>query len=525
MPKGFTQKNNAQHSTYGIVIISIFIAVVLIAIANILCVLAMCYPQLFGIKLSRNLSDGEIIQSTILSDGIAIIGLAVAVWTGLNIANSIEKREVDRLQQRVHELNKGIIERGLQHNQVERERFLHEMFATAKDEATNELIGLFRDLPIECNIPFLRLLYIEQKFRIVYELHRSEFNQDENLCKTAAEGISSAKELLENVENSTAKLYLHFRIAEFHFYMGYCCLGKKRLDHFITAINIYEELAAGFCAGIPEFKSDELYPNINYLPCKKNPSISAYFCNSVGEAYSSIVQEKKQLMTEGVSADDLRIYGLKAIFFCAYANHLVTNSVYRRNLGCAIERIYGAIEHYEELKEIYNMALLLGHKNASNFKTLVSIYDKYINSILNIEPIAPTEKRANQLCGKEFAHNLNSLVHDPQEPLSDVMTVLKDIHTVSKQAKAIHPSESVGYQYDCIFYRDMCAVYYGSHLLMMDFNVVAEMKKTAKSYLDKAEENWIILSIIAPYDSGKPKVNPMTQILRNDLDDLKVALM
>lgn len=523
MSKGFTQNNNTQHSTYKIVIIFIFLAVALIAIANIICVLAMCYPEWFGIEISKELSNSEIIQSTILSDGIAIIGLAVAVWTGLNIANLIEKREVDKLQQRVRELNEEIKERWLQQNQVEKDRLLHEMLATSKDEATNELIKIFSELPAESEIPFLRLLDVEQKFRNVYELHRSEFNQDENLCEIANGGISFANEILKYVKEPKAELYLRFRIAEFHFYMGYCYLGRKRLEHFRTAIEKYEELANGFYAYVPEFVSSEVYPNINYLPCKKNRSISAYFCNTLGEAYSEIEREKKQLLAEGVSEDELKSYGLKAVFYCAYANKLVTNSVYKRNLGCAIERTYDAIEYYEELEEIYSTALMLSHKNVSNFKTLVSLYDKYVNYILHIESIAPTEKRKNRLCDKGFARIRNSLSINPQKPTSDMMSILEGIHTVSKQAKAIHPSESVGYQYDCIYYRDMCAIY-GNHTLIADSNVVAEMKDIAKTYLDKAEENWAILSIIAPYDSGKPKVNPMTQILRNDLDDLRNLL-
>ncbi len=507
------QRNEGQHSTYKAVIVAIFITVSLIAIANIVCVLAMCYPDWFGIELTKNLSDKEIIEASLLSDCVAIIGLAVAVWTGLNIANSIEKREVDKLQQRVIALNEEITERKSQQNQAEKDRFMHELYATANDPSTVKLIDMFRELPVESNVPYLILLDIEQKFISAFRLHKSEFNQDENLCKTAEEGISAADETLKSIKDPTVKLYLHYRIADFHFYMGYCCRERERLEHFTKAIEIYNDVAENFSADIPNFVSGESYPNINYLPCKGISSISAYFCNAIGEAYSKIEQEKTQLKDKGVSDDELRTYGLKAIFYCAYANHLEPNpnSVYKRNLGCAIERMYGYSRFYEELKEIYNTALVLDYKNINNYKTLVSLYDKHVNGILYIESVRPSEDRKNRLCNEDFAYTVIK-TRANKHVFDDIKDTLKKIHNISEQAKAIHSSESVGYQYDCIYYRDMCAIMC-NHTLETERNGIAKKKALAKSYLNKAKENWRMLERIAPH-------NPMTEILKKDLMDL-----
>lgn len=519
------RKSKEQYSTYKAVIITIVIAITLIAIVNIGCILAMCYPDLFGIEVKEKLSGGDIVEATILSNGIAIIGLAVAVWTGLNIVNSIEKREIDKLQNRVYELNEEIKKRRSQQNRVDKDKFLHELYITAKDEATAVLIRMFKKLHMEANVPFLELLDIEQKFRNVYELHRSEFKQDDNLTSTAEEGILLAESLLGDNEESVVKLYLDLRIAEFHFYIGYCCLGQKRLEHFTTVIETYMKVANEFNADIPNYMEHEKYPSINYLQCEKIPAISAYFCNTIGEAYSKIEQEKKNLKKEKVPEERLELYGLKAVFYCAYANYWRTKSVYKRNLGCAIERTYSEclMDHYEELKDIYTSALLLDSKNINNFKNLVSLYDKYVNSILGIGPVTLPNSRKPALCSREFAYKIKNLTLDPDKQFPEVLAVLKNIHIVSKQAKAVHSSESIGYQYDCIYYRDMCMIY-GNHMDETEPHEIEKMKVQAKAYLDQAEENWMILQVLAPYDSERPKENPMTRILRNDLDDLRRLL-
>ena len=37
-------------------------------------------------------------EASLLATGIAIIGVAITVWTGLNIANSINRRELEELK-------------------------------------------------------------------------------------------------------------------------------------------------------------------------------------------------------------------------------------------------------------------------------------------------------------------------------------------------------------------------------------------------------------------------------------------
>lgn len=65
------------------------------------------------------------------------------------------------------------------------------------------------------------------------------------------------------------------------------------------------------------------------------------------------LSKKKRLKKASISEEKLKKYGLKAIFYCAYASYWNPKSIYKRNLGCAIERAYGPIECYERLHKEY----------------------------------------------------------------------------------------------------------------------------------------------------------------------------
>lgn len=47
-----------------------------------------------------------IYSATFFTDGLTLIGLAISVWAGLNIANAIERRELDKNKRDVDKLKK-----------------------------------------------------------------------------------------------------------------------------------------------------------------------------------------------------------------------------------------------------------------------------------------------------------------------------------------------------------------------------------------------------------------------------------
>ncbi len=531
----------------GLVIV-ICISVTLIVIINAICVLVACCPELisalFDVEINMHMKGPDRVESSIISTGLSILGIAVAVWTGLSIANTIDKKRIDEIDEGFKEKQKGLEEsideigkrindekNGLERlynqanknqkiaNSIYKDRFLQELCSTGSDPTSVKLFDLFRNNDIESNVSFFKLLEIEQKFLLVYTLHDSVFKHDEKLIKTAEDGITIAKKMCNTTSNSTVKLYLKYRMADFYFYMGYCCIGEERYIRFANSIEIYTKIAKDFSTYIPSFE-DVSYAQIEYKAPEEEYALFAYFCNAIGEAYSKIEQNREELLREGHTKEELDLYGKKAVYYCAYANHWGNKSLYKRNLGCAIERFYGFKNYKNTLVSIYDEALKLAPSNPSNYKVVLSLKDKCINDSLEIRSILPDEKRQPKLSSKEFAEKWNSLSTQSKKEVSDDLSLL---HTLSEQAKTIHPAKSVGYQYACIYFRDMCAIY-GNHMLQTDSAVMGQMKLEAKQHFDQAEENWALLNIIAPYDSNRPRENPMTQILRNDLDDLKSLL-
>lgn len=513
-------------NTHRFITLAIFITVAIIAMCNTLCILAVSFPESFGLQLSEALTSEEKIETAILSDCVSLIGLAIAVWTGLNIANSIERREVDRLQHRVYELgeeiNKNTSEierRNIQLNLVDKNRFLHELETLSKDKATQYLNQLFNKNSNIVDIPYLKFLEIEQIFKSVYYMHDSRYSRNDDLISAAEQGIKLAKIVMPNISDATALLYLSFRIAEFHFYMGYCYKGQACADQFLEAIDIYYECAESFNVDIPLYDSNEVYPNIKYRRCEKILDISAYFCNTIGEAYSKIVHNNQGEIDNKCSDDKIEEYGAKAVFYCAYATNWESRAVYRRNFGCALERHYGQkafeeISLYKTLCSEYRTVIKMEPKVISNYKNIVSAYDKHVNNILGIASVKLPDHRIPTLDSAEFAEKWKNTVRK-----KDVELTLDSIKRWADIIKTLFPNDGIGYQYACIYFRDMCVIF-GNHRLETDKSVISQMKQKAKHYWEQAEKNWKILNIVSPYD----KENPMTQILRDDLDDLKNLL-
>lgn len=486
----------------------------IVAISAVIITCTFVYANLFFI-IPQN-SDDKYIKE-LLSAALAIIGLVVSVWTGLNIVNAIERKDFEKLKDDISDLtNKSIslkseiedtrknaepvlkILEDIKEKQLssDKVKLLNEMYNTVQDISTRVLIEKIRDIEDTSNIDFLEILEVERRFSNVYNLHISEYSYDEGLLNEANEGILLSKKILERDNiNYVIKQYLNYRIAEFSFYSGYCCSHADRENFFIDAITIYQSVYCFFDAQLPVFEVDQEFPNINYKECKNNNAkISAYFCNSIGEAYSKIIQIKNRIFA---SDSKLEEYGMKAIFYCAYASKWDEKETYLRNLGCAIERHYGiSKETYDTLNEVYKKAITnAATQNA--FKVLLSASDKFINYYLNIKDVNITNGREIPLGDDSYIQNWNNLEQDIKDK---ILNILKSIYENANYAKTIYPAKEVGYVYNCIYHRDMCLINRNN-------------KDRANQHILDAKKDLNILKVINP--EGK-----LTKILDADLASL-----
>ena len=86
------------------------IVMVIIGILSLACITLMTvtnYYIFINIPSNIQIAD-EIYSSTLLSDGLAIIAIAISVWAGLNIVNAIERKELDDANDRIAEVENKI---------------------------------------------------------------------------------------------------------------------------------------------------------------------------------------------------------------------------------------------------------------------------------------------------------------------------------------------------------------------------------------------------------------------------------
>ena len=338
-----------------------------------------------------NTQNGSNLDDAFLSTGISIIGIAISVWAALNITNALERRDFDALQDKFVQHEKDSKESlkeftsqqtsaldalKKKHNDEfaelqkaqqgelkkinsEHKKQTEQQQITSKNQLLSELLKTIIDLSTEIimeqiqaistkeDVPFAELTHIEQHFARVYSLH--EYDKEAKLIKNTADiGIKEAEELLcaldkDMPHKQMIENFLQYRIGDFCFYKAYCCQGKERLDLAERAIEQYVKSLDLFGISIPEYEYQEEYIPNEYALCPKGKKcICAYICNAIGESYSKIAEDFRNLLRDNITIEAIEDYGRKAVFYCAYAVKWCDRGreLYFRNLGCALERVY-----------------------------------------------------------------------------------------------------------------------------------------------------------------------------------------
>ena len=458
---------------------------------------------------------------------LAIIGIAISVWIGLNIANAVDRRDVDELRNSIIEISKQLTDvYGLQgtvekrsKNMVKLDRisFLDELQKTSCDITSYTLLTIVQNSIKDENtgdievVPYERLLECEHAFSSVYENNYREKKSKDYILKRIDDGLQCVDDIRKLMAACPEKyekfewldLYLEYRIGDFNYYKGYNCAAESRMEPFEIAIQAYFNTSERLGAIIPmTIVTDWAVPQ----GCTKaQQKISAYMCNSLGDAYSNIGAVGEQLVNQKkIDSATLSVYGEKAVFYCNCATQYDdSRENYFRNYGAAMEHQYrtahrttsdSARSDFAKIMKAYKTSL---EKECTpkGFKVTMSLVDKYVNDVLNITFTRANEKRTPKLGGDEFCRHWNELSTEKQQ---DVQDKLGELKKYAEMAKTIFPTSEHGYQYLCIYYRDMCAIPKG---------------QDKKSLYESAQDEWEYLALIAPEEA-------MTTILKNDLNDL-----
>lgn len=531
--------------------LKLFVHVIIgVVVVEVLLLIALLILVINGVIDS---SESRVFMSdSLLSTGLTIIGIAVSAWAGLNIANAIDRKNLEEMRKdyndainKLEQKNQTDIDIIKNNNQDEINNFkkatqkdiddlrtksdtiildLNKVYKDAKATDKQRKIAEFYELIAELmstddsieatilknalseyqpeeSVSMTELVQMERLYTIVHLAHRSEYVHDTMLINNAETGIEIANRQLQNTNSEALQKYLNLRIAGFYFYQGYCELHEKRQECFDKAIDTFTAMKEVFQV-VPPPKEKR---NLDSLQ-REQREISAYFYSAIGESNSKVIHLRENNDEDNKFKERLgqqfTYYGFQAKVNCDYAQQFVKNEEHLRNYGCAIERADGITDdNLNELKRIY-LAALDDKATESTFKVILSLYDKWINSRLNIKSVYGGQ-RDPALNDSSYHNNYSKLSYEEK---SELESLLKDMERISSQAEKFYPTSSVGYTYKCIYFRDKCVI---------EEPGSSEIIK----YLKSAQDNLNYLIMVKP-NTIKGGYDGLTNLIIRDLQAL-----
>lgn len=335
-----------------------FLAGVLIWASKLIFIALLCVILAFLIiMISPQNGRSPSIDEQLLGACVAIIGLAIAAWAGLNIVNTIERKDLEELRSRTDSIKQLVYNMdNIEH--LGYDAFLQALLRKGRDELTAYFYRQFSRYGTNTKADYFILARIEDLFGQVYDLHNAVRHHDAELIGKAEEAISYIKEY--QTDDRLIRTYLTARNAEMGYYCGY--VGKtdfQMYQSFSSAFDLYQKILPELSISFPPRGDNKEAPD---FPDGANRKLAIYMANTLGETCSKILQ-LESLTSESVpeeqrvKKDVLLQYGEKALFYCDCAvkwTDKYTYEVINKNDYHAYEAYYRncgvAYERYDKLK-------------------------------------------------------------------------------------------------------------------------------------------------------------------------------
>ena len=371
-------------STWAIRLISI-----IICLSSIVCVFKKCVTD----------------ATPIISAGVGIIGIMMALWTVLTITNAVSRRDVEKMKDNIESAEESMsqINTYIKDNvSIQKEMFFVEASKNNWDPLLRYIVSTIKeeddenkdeydngndgdDANLYSDLTIIELLYTQVK-----NLHQREYNYDKQLIDVAEKGIKRIEEIKKRAITKVGILeFLNYRFCGFNFFAGYCDSSyEKSANRFFISAEGYDTMRHFFA--------------VSELHIEKNDSSiikrKCHLDNSIGESYSKIVQyynesEDLRLKLNG----KISLVTDRAIDMCSKAvkageNNLDKHTLYvfSRNLGNAYERVQDmkdaqhedtelVVSEREKIVDTYEKALLYAKDDDSiKVNDLKSAYERYL---------------------------------------------------------------------------------------------------------------------------------------------------
>lgn len=403
-----------------------FLVGAMIWVSKLICVALSCVALAPVISIIYHKSEGPSSEEQLLSVGLSIVGLAIAVWAGLNLLNSIERKDLEELRSRTDSIKQLVYNMdNIEH--LGYDAFLQALLRKGGDELTAYFYRQFSRYSMNAKEDFFILTRIEDLFGQVYDLHNSIKHHDAELIGKAEEAISYIKKY--QTDDRLIRTYLTVRNAEMGYYCGYA--GKTSFQiyqSFSSAFDLYQKILLELSISFPPRGKDGQAPD---LPDGANRKLAIYMANTLGDTCSQVLLLKKELTSASAPKDQqveetvLAQYAEKAIFYCdcavkwadkyayddIYKNDYQYFELYYRNCAVAYERYDrfsgDALPHAEIIIENYLKAFyhivkgtkLNPQRVQSVYHTLLSYLKRYFEAELGF---TGNNGAIESFSGKEF---------------------------------------------------------------------------------------------------------------------------
>lgn len=502
----------------------VVVCIIVVLIWSMGSLLIPFFLNLLG-KITADASTSD--TTNLLSDGLAIIGMAISVWATLNIISVLDKEDVENLRRELIELREEQEELATKQNY----NILRKEFESCSSDHIMKYLATKIDEFDENYYP--QMTIVLQYYSRVNELS-AQRQYNELLEFAATEGINYIDDLLYNnklchaFHSQTDKFvqFLHFCKGELLFYKGYCYEksghGQDGYNCSLQSLEEYNQCKN--LLDIPHANTFSYYVKhsidaYNYTDCanavkkkvadeekaaaekktvdeekaaaEKAKSIleqkhnAAYWSNTFGENYNKIVRSYKYWTADEKAKKKLEEYKNLAVYYCIRAVEFsdYNNPTYLRNLGCALEAVYDipncAQEQLFLIKSIYQDALDLATNSKNDiphklFYVILSLNHKYSNSKI-----------------KNWTPELNNytwLQKDPEKNSDDAIHYTATSLKHAQMAAAMYPQDLVFQKFHALALRDAC-------IWEILCNGVSD---TAKAYYQQLCEKADLLNVFCP---------------------------
>ncbi len=401
------RENKKKRSLGGsLVSIAVFVGMVGLAIHTILAIKDMY------VQSPEHFNAGA--EAELLASGLAIIGLAIAIWTGLNIANAIQQRDVQDLSDTVQNLKHTAedlqsttadVETAIRHLDPQ-SLFLQEFLKTNTDYTSTFLYYSLCSAE-HIQAPWGKLMQLERLYTRANKMHKGLVHRQELLAQVCRQGLELIEELGMEHHPAIAR-YLLARTADFNWFRGYATRDPSQaaiyfcntLDAYLTLFPLMEI--------DPHFTKDTL-PHLS----GSEQDFVIYITNTLSLCYLRLSQRYGTLKSRSYVDPRVEKYiresPQKAVQYgqCAeawiespkYDGECKKEEFYYRNLGVAYEQLdrhegtpFG---HAEAIFSLYRKAFsrmvqdgeLTLTKTRSVYQVLLSYYKRYLDAQLDLGAI------------------------------------------------------------------------------------------------------------------------------------------